>query len=289
MIRLDHSGQHCIINKLGFIEHWSCNEAIDSSHPVYIIMFKNYSRLNPFCRQLNMDTPIDITHWNKTRLDYNKKIGDFQLSCSIELQPHIVWIISPITPCHNHTWGLTIPSVSSDWESVGQKISTQVSVFSASFQEEYRDQLQLDLPIVSNSNISIFGNPGINSQFFTYVDKCSWMRFSCSNNHRSFSIHIMNETTDILKTYLNTFPAAKPLLENQFHEVASQYKIKIKFGKFPADDVTIATCQYSATPTSTVELNRFRSTLSEAMKKYPKDIFVTLNVEQIFMVSKMHS
>ena len=94
MIKLSTSDQNLQINKQGFIIQWSGSTSITPEHYAYPVVFKEYSRENPFCRSLDVTSFINVNCWDTDSIKFTKIIENFEEKEGNLLQSLLLVVLS---------------------------------------------------------------------------------------------------------------------------------------------------------------------------------------------------
>ena len=158
------------VDLLGFIRSWKYKN-ITFDQPSYLVFFKDYSRLDPFCRLWNTDSSIDEFILRGDNISYTKTVESVKLQCNIAVQDNgWDWRIFVTESCPSHRFGIATPCGTGELNNLGKPIETRVSQYFRATQDIFSDQTFLDIPIVSCDEFSLFCSMKYDAQFFSYQD-----------------------------------------------------------------------------------------------------------------------
>ena len=83
MYTISSENTQCRINVVGFIESWSCNQSYITK-AAYIVLFKEYSRMDPSCRLWDVQSEIQVNRIEQSFIEYNKQIESVTIFSRIE-------------------------------------------------------------------------------------------------------------------------------------------------------------------------------------------------------------
>ena len=159
MINLIISDQSLSINHQGFIVQWSELSSISKDHYIYPVVFKVYSRENPFCRTLDVNSSITVLEQTANTLTFTKQIEYIEFHFVIKLQnDKLEYQMEAKSWPIDYEFGITIPVVTQKpWMSIDDDPNLAFSVYSPFFHEDFADQTFLDKPLLFDSDVCIFG------------------------------------------------------------------------------------------------------------------------------------
>jgi len=161
----------CNINDLGFIESWSYDQNVIVQNS-YIVLFKEYSRLDPNCRLWDVSTKINIQEIGPAFIEYHKQIESVHIFSRITIGANgwdwELTLNSEYPSCHY--FGIAHPVDSEKTQSINGEIKTAVIQYAPSIQEIYADQSSIDIPLLKCGSYSSFVSAKKPCQFFRYTD-----------------------------------------------------------------------------------------------------------------------
>lgn len=285
---LEHGNTSVKINDLGFIIHWSSNSLVSESRPIYLVLFEEYSRINPFCQSLDMSRPIQITSIRGDRLTYEKEIDEFFFEHEIQVTENgINYLISFDPTCTNHRIGLAMPYYE-NWKDFSQRrIEKEVANYSSFMHKNlYPDQHVLDIPCIYTENTAIFGDIKDDYQFFRYREgNFPWLRITASTaipREDPLKMCVSTDVDDIKESYLSHFPEANSFLnkwKERLEELGKTFGIEI-ICQQAAYETEHAAYVSKSLPTEK-DLERFYAVLKRELEKYPSSFFPDLDIKYL--------
>lgn len=291
-----HGNDSIKINDLGFITSWSSCPLISEDTPMYLVVFEEYSRLNPFCQPLDMSENIEIESWKEDRLRYSKKIGEFTFGSQISVtDAGIDWSLQIDKDCTNYSIGLALPYYK-DWQDCSNSpIPKDIANYSSFLHRDlYADQHILDIPCVVANKMMVFGNMKNFYQFFRYQDSNSyWIRTTTSTTNsieESVEFCIRTDVTETQKMYLEKFPEADEFIHKwkpKFKELGDQFKIDIVCQQSEMITKSRGVTHVSKLIPTGKDLERYYPAIKKELEKYPVSLFVDLNIACIQLVADL--
>lgn len=280
-----------IIDDQGFITRWRANELVSPSSPVYLVLFKDYTRLNPSCRPLDISQPIEIIEWNQDSLIYAKEIESYRFVHTIHVfEEGIDWNIKADPLCISHSFGLALPFYRSWFDSSENPIKEDVAAY-ANFLHEafYRDQRILDMPLIYSKKLCVFLSIENDCQFFRYEDNNNeWLRI-ISFTKITDTIEICFRTSqEPLASYIEKFPHSDKFInkwKTKLELLGDLYSVQIMYQKSDRD---LRRGFISRSAVLDKDLQAFYILLESEFKKYPLSIFEKLDIRYIILVSDLY-
>lgn len=295
MISIQQNDNRIKINNLGFITHWSSFLSISESHPIYLVLFEEYSRINPFCQPLDMSEEIEIKFCDGDKLIYTKNIKNFSFEHEITIRGEgIDWLLRFDPLCTNHSIGLALPFCEEWYDFSKNSIKENIANYSNFFNKSlYADQHLLNVPCISSDNIAVFGDMKNNYQFFKYKDGDSnWVRITTSSNptDKDPEICIRPKSCDIRSLYVSKFPETYDYIykwKTQFKNLGKNFDIDIAYQLFETELTKEGITFLSKSPPAEKDLERFYPILKKELEKYPASFFAKLNIKHIQLVTDL--
>lgn len=296
-ITLKNNGESIEINELGFIESWSLCDQISSENAIYLVLFEEYSRINPFCTPFDVSDHIAIISQDESSIVYGKTFQEFTFHYSIKIiESGIDWSIKFATNSANHSVGLAIPFFNNMYDFNQELITDSVSYYSSFLHKNiYPDQHMMNIPAVFSNNFCIFGNMKNNYQFFKYDDNQSpWLRITTStSNIDDNEIEICLRKTDydnMSNIYLKKFPETEKFVNRwkiKFEDLGNRFGININYQQTETTLKKDNDIYKSNSFPTEVELQNFYPKLKHELDKYPLSIFKKLKITNIMVVSDL--
>lgn len=280
------------INSLGTIDRWSGNEMITPKLPLYLVLFKEYSRIEPKCAELDISSSVSLISQSQTTICYEKQIEDLSVSCQIEIvKEGFDWTVLVNKPYPLHLcFGITMPfTPTHKLTSFGTPIKTPLAVYCRTFFEIFRDQSLLEFPSISSDHLTLFTSLDKNIQFFQYeqseLTHLRGIGYTQISNEMTFSLRSSDEDPSSL--YIEKYPKSDSYInkwKQQLSELRANYNVKIIVQREENIDFAIP---LKASPPKESDLSDFLDVLNTEIHKYSNDIFESLQVGGIYLCAEL--
>ena len=284
MRKLISSKYSLSVNEKGFITQWSGLENISEEYYIYPVIFKSYTRENPFCRSLDVNSDIDIIECNDDMLKFTKTIEKFQVHFMIKVHNSKFEYNMKLEPWSvDYEFGVAIPVPVVSWTTAKDDVALPFAVYSPFFREDFADQTTLNKPLLHNSSLCIFGDLEKPYSFFQYTDQNSkaYLRVTSptSNNMNGVSIYSQQEISPA-----ECFPNELSKEANdKLTSLADTTGLEISRQEVRADKITVSNLSFSSSPVADKNIIKFCDLFQKEHEKYPKDFMSFVGIKGIYL------
>ena len=283
------------VNNLGFIDFWSGDECISPENSVYILYFKDHSRLDPACKHLN--TSSEITNFSvnkKSTIRYTKEIENISLCVTLDVgDDWLHWKFSITNEYFTgHRFGIVYPTAKGSHVYLDQKLIQEpiVNYFNA-FPNSFRDQAISSVPLFTvygNYCTSFCGPLDMDMQLF-YNEQNNNARMTVSTTDSDcFDLWVYR--TDQLgsekKFFINLYPESNELINKWvelLQNLEQQYKLHIFYNTSGSLEFYEKTYKYERPQEK--ELDHFVSMFVYEISKYYPSSFRDLEIDVVLVKS----
>lgn len=301
MHELNFFDQFLKLNDCGIIVATSfCNNMVSDQHPIYPVLFTEYSRLNPSCKHFDINIPITDVVTGNDWMSFRKQIGlyptffhiriysnGFDINLSVEQQPSA-----------SLRFGIAHPfGYSSETFCFNEKLRTPLSFYCYLFHHIFSDQTLINTPMVTlkdSNSLSVYTSLKTNCQFFTYNDKdVKYVRAtSCTSTNSSgcFSFRYHSNSMSTKSIYLNSYPSADRHLnewKRKIDEVNEKYGINIIYQHNKDFKQRIGNMILTAENPKADQAEKFSDILLNELAKYNAEAFKKLDIKLVYICSNL--
>lgn len=286
---LEFNEDNCTISNF-YLDEYFCA----SKTPIYIVIFEEYSKANPLCKELKLSSvfiekstsnSVIATLFHETGESSSKVLSKF----SVEVKNDIISIGLKITlnPLNKeYRFGVVIPSL--ECNSIlyaGKEINpTSVVNFHKTWDRKWPTETYIDFPAITfiqdDRNISLLINSDYNSQLFFHNENVRATTSTARSN--DLSLFISKHETDIRDHYLALFPNADHLINSwktQITKICDKHGVHITHSVKPTTESNIAFDLLSHQ-----DINSAVKILHDEMFKYPF-LLSSLGLKEIILCS----
>lgn len=295
MYVISSQNTQCRINDLGFIESWSCNQNCITK-AAYIVLFKEYSRMDPSCRLWDVQSEIQVNRIEQSFIEYNKQIESVTIFSRIEIHDDgWEWELTlkgSYPPCHY--FGITHPVDSEKAQSINGKIQTSIIQYAPSLQEIYADQSSVDIPLLKCGSYASFISAKQSCQFFRYKDADTpYLRIASSTSLTgtlTISHKFCKSIDQAEKQYINTYPEFDEYINTwkpRLKKIANYHNIKISYQHQDIKSTLEQLQEITAETPAPVDLKKYSTLLDIELKKYPCGFLGDIGIDGILLCGTM--
>lgn len=285
----------CRINDLGFIESWSHNQNFITK-TAYIVLFKEYSRLDPSCRLWNVQSEIRVNRIEKTFIEYNKQIESVTIFSRIEIHDDgWEWklTLEGSYPPY-HYFGIAHPVDNEQAQSINGEIKTPIIQYAPSLQEIYADQTSVDVPLLKCGSYVSFVSAKQGCQFFRYKDADTpYIRITVPASLTD-TLVVSHKTCKSLdqaaRQYINTYPEFDEYINTwkpRLKKTADYHNIKISYQHEDIKSTLEQSQEITAEIPTATDLKKYSTLLNIELKKYPYRFLRDIGVDGILLCGCM--
>ncbi len=299
MIDLLMNRQKITINRLGFIESCSFDSSVTSESPIYLILFKEHSHIDPTCRQFDVSKSainLQCQHESYLSLSYDKDIEGIVCHCTIQMVDNgFDWIIKIQMPYPtNHRFGVVYPTEDDvNILSFGEEVDSAVCNYFNVFKQTFRDQTLLKLPSLGiaskNKHIILCSDPDKNSQFYIHRGSPWNIRTTAiTDNGDEFILHVrrIEDTSEMYSGFTSLYPDSESYIGNT--KIENKYGILLKCYVGEETTYQLREYEYKIRQPSDKSLSNFQTLINEELNKYPVDFFSKIKLDGIYLCSDVY-